>query len=135
MHFFQKRLLHPKVNVWYAAQPIGKNTLASMMSTISNEAGLSVRYTNHCIMATVATGLKGSGVDNLSIMSVTGHRNVKSLESYIAGPTEQQRRELSHTLQRVASADKSALGLKDLNMFSQVSISGGTININVINKQ
>jgi hypothetical protein len=100
MHFFQKRLLHPKVNVWYAAQPIGKNTLASMMSTISNEAGLSVRYTNHCIMATVATGSKGSGVDDLSIMSVTGHRNVKSLESYIAGPTEQQRRELSHTLRR-----------------------------------
>jgi hypothetical protein len=43
-------------------------------------------------MATVATGSKGSGVDDLSIMSVTGHRNVKSLESYIAGPTEYRRR-------------------------------------------
>ena len=132
-----------------------------------NEVGSSVRYTNHCIRATVATGLKRTGVDDLSIMSVTGHRNVKSLESYIAGSTEQQRRELSHTLHRVASADKSALvsksscgqnleheptvtrtqqiavvsatlernPLKDLNMFSQATISGGTININVINKQ
>ena len=70
-----------------------------MISTISNEAGVSVRYANHCIKATVATGLKRSGVDDLSIMIVTGHRSVKSLESYIAGPTEQHRRELSHTLE------------------------------------
>lgn len=83
-----------------------------MMSTLSNEAGLSVRYTNHCIRAPASTGLKRSGVDDLSIMSVTGHRNVKTLESYIGGPTEQQRSELSHTLQRAAIADKSALVFK-----------------------
>ena len=76
-----------------------------MMSRISYEAGLSIRYTNHCLRATVATGLKRAGVDDRAIMSVTGHRNVKSLDSYIEGPTDKQRRELSNTLQGVATAN------------------------------
>ncbi|CAG2215768.1 unnamed protein product [Mytilus edulis] len=103
--FFQQALQYPKPTVWYAAQPIGKNKLASMMSRISDEAGLSIRYTNHCLRATVATGLKRAGVDDRAIMSVTGHRNVKSLDSYIEGPTDKQRRELSNTLQGVATAN------------------------------
>jgi hypothetical protein len=45
--FFQTPLLYPKPNIWYADQTIGKNKLATMMSGISCEAGLSVRYTNH----------------------------------------------------------------------------------------
>ncbi|CAG2246159.1 unnamed protein product [Mytilus edulis] len=59
--FFQQALQYPKPTVWLAAQPIGKNKLASMMSRISDEAGLSIRYTNHCMRATVATGLKRAG--------------------------------------------------------------------------
>ncbi|CAC5390097.1 unnamed protein product [Mytilus coruscus] len=70
---------------------LAKNKLASMMSRISEEAGLSIRYTNHCLRATVATGLKRAGVDDRAVMSVTGHRNVKSLDSYIEGPTDKQR--------------------------------------------
>lgn len=45
--FFQALLLYLKPNVWYADQTIGKNKLAIMMSGISREAGLSVRYTNN----------------------------------------------------------------------------------------
>ncbi|CAC5397475.1 unnamed protein product [Mytilus coruscus] len=140
-----------------------KNKLASMMSRISEEAGLSIRYINHCLRATVATGLKREGVDDRAIMSVTGHRNVKSLDSYIEGPTDKQRRELSNTLQRVATANSdSALNenktesnasatsaqnnscqiavssslaknpLSDLNIFTNATITGGTININML---
>ncbi|CAC5417042.1 unnamed protein product [Mytilus coruscus] len=101
-------LQYPKPTIWYAAQTIGKNKLASMMSRISEEAGLSIRYTNHCLRATVATGLKRAGVDDRAIMSVTGHRNVKSLDSYIEGPTDKQCRELSNTLQRVATANSDS---------------------------
>ncbi|CAC5421278.1 unnamed protein product [Mytilus coruscus] len=106
--FFQQALQYPKPTIWYAAQPIVKNKLASMMSRISEEAGLSIRYTNHCLRATVATGLKREGVDDRAIMSVTGHRNVKSLDSYIEGTTDKQRRELSNTLQRVATANSDS---------------------------
>ena len=73
--FFQQHLQYPKQECCYAAQ--------AMMFRISKNANMSRRYTNHCITATVATVLKREGVDLLSIMSVTGHRNVKSLDSYI----------------------------------------------------
>jgi len=56
--FFQAPFLNPKPNVWYAAQAMNK--LATMMPRISSEACLSVRYTHHCIRATVATGLMTS---------------------------------------------------------------------------
>jgi len=85
--------------------PWEKNKLSGMMAKISLQAGLSRRDTNHCIKTTVATGLKHAGVGVLSIMSVTGHRNVKSLDSYIEGPSDQQRRSLSATLQSFANAE------------------------------
>ncbi|VDI18352.1 Hypothetical predicted protein [Mytilus galloprovincialis] len=91
---FQQPLQYPKQTCWYAAQPMGKNKVAGMMARISKTAGLSKRYTNHYIKATVAIGLKKAGVDLLSIMSVTGHRNVKSLDSYIEGSTYQDHRQL-----------------------------------------
>ena len=50
---------------------------------MSDEAGLSKRYTNHCIRAIVASTLCDAGFSNTGIMSVTGHRKVKSLNSYI----------------------------------------------------
>lgn len=103
----------PIQTCWYAVQPMGKNKILGMMAKISLQAGLSRRYTNHCIKATVATGLKHAGIDVLSIMSITGHRNVKSLDSYIEGPSDQQRRSLSATLPtcNVVSESESILPL------------------------
>ncbi|CAG2233781.1 unnamed protein product [Mytilus edulis] len=68
--FFQQPLQYPNPTRWYAAQPIGKNKLASMMSRISEEASISIRYTNNCLRATVATGLKRAAVHDRAIMSV-----------------------------------------------------------------
>ncbi|VDI49286.1 Hypothetical predicted protein [Mytilus galloprovincialis] len=46
---FQQPLLYPKPNCWYSNPAMGKNKLSQMMPRISKEAGLSYRYTNHCI--------------------------------------------------------------------------------------
>ncbi|XP_071162166.1 uncharacterized protein [Mytilus edulis] len=151
---FQQPLLYPKPNCWYANQAMGKNKLSQMMPRISNEAGLSYRYTNHCIKATVGTGLKRAGVDDLTNMSVTGHRNIKSLESYVAGPSDAQRRALSSTLQGVATASNSNESvskgpscqvsnhvstisrnpLSDMSIFTNATITKGTFTINLVSK-
>ena len=40
---------------WYEKVPVGKNTLATKMKTLSVEANLSAIYTNHCLRATCIT--------------------------------------------------------------------------------
>lgn len=81
------------------------------MSNISKAAGLSLTYTNHCVRATTATVLAHSGVSSLGIMSVTGHRNEKSIQSYVNAPSVSQRRQYSETLQRVATGVVSQCNL------------------------
>ena len=82
---FQKPLIkfQPDSDTWYSKTPVGVNNLYNFMSRMSSEAGLSKRYTNHCILAMVASNLCEAGVSNQGIMSVTEHRNVQRLNSYI----------------------------------------------------
>ena len=68
--------------VWYTVQALGKNSLASVMKNISQQAGCSKVNTNHSIRATTVTTFHTAGVSNRQIMAVTGHRNAASLQSY-----------------------------------------------------
>ena len=43
---------------WFQKRPLGKDTLASFMSTLSKRTGLSQIYTNHSVRATGATILR-----------------------------------------------------------------------------
>ena len=103
--FFQQDFQNTKQDVWYAAQPLGKNKLAGMMTWISNEVGLSKRYTNHCIRT---RGFRRASIDLLSIMSLTGHRNVKSLDSYIIVHRSAIQKRLQQTLNNTSN-----LGIND----------------------
>lgn len=95
LDFFQKPLQKVTCTsqVWYAAKPLGINTLSSFMSRISKEACLSRIYTNHCIRAYISTKL----YSNRAIVSVTGHRNENSLTSYVK-PSEDERAAISNAL-------------------------------------
>ena len=57
---------------WYANTPIALNYIKSMMSEISEAAGLSQRYTNHCIRGISKTILGHAGLPSQAIMAVTG---------------------------------------------------------------
>ena len=96
---FQKTLVkyHKDGPVWYSKIPVAVNQLYDFMPRLSAEADLSRRYTNHCIRAMVASTLCDAGVSNMGIMSVTGHRNVQSLNPYIK-PSDSERRTISGTL-------------------------------------
>ncbi|XP_070572604.1 zinc finger MYM-type protein 2-like [Ptychodera flava] len=84
--------------VWFDNKPIGKNTLSTMMASISTAAELSQRYTNHSIRATSITLLSEAGFNNRHIMSVSRHRNEGSISSYVRDTSIQQKKQMAETL-------------------------------------
>ena len=68
---------------WYSsARPLGKNTLDTLMVTLSEAANLSKRYTNHCLRVTAITVLKENGASNEEIAPFSGHKNPGSVQRY-----------------------------------------------------
>jgi len=84
--------------VWYTTRPVGQKTISAFMSKLSTEAGLSRRYTNHCVRATTVTLLSHAGVTNRAITRITKHRNEKSLEYYETDSSDEQKRSYSDIL-------------------------------------
>ena len=56
--------------------------LGTMMTQISNDAGLSKKYASHCIRSTVVTNLRDDGFERNEVCAITGHKNEKSIERY-----------------------------------------------------
>lgn len=67
---------------WFTRQVLGHNLMGSMMDRLCTHAGLSKRYTNHCVRSTTVTLLKSAGVEDRTVCLVTGHKSEKSLSSY-----------------------------------------------------
>ena len=78
---FQRVLagVRPSSGPWFANMPMGHNPLGNMMPLLSVRANLAVRYTNHCVRATVVTDLKEAGFSNHEVCAITGHKNESSL--------------------------------------------------------
>ena len=53
------------------------------MSTISKAAGLSRRYTAHCVRPTVVRELADAGFSNADICKITGHKSTRTVERYL----------------------------------------------------
>ena len=70
-------------DTWYNGKPLGKNTLGSMMTQISEAAGLTVKkYTNHLVRASCITELLRQGLAPSTVMGISKHRSSASLASY-----------------------------------------------------
>ena len=74
-----------KENDKFDHKPIGKNTLATMMKEISEDAGLSRIYMNDCIHRTTATEIRRQGFELHETQNVTKHKNLDSLKHDISG--------------------------------------------------
>ena len=67
------------------------------MTKISKKAELTQIYTNHCIRATTSTVLSHCSFNQNNIISVTGHKDPKSLLPYVASTGNEQRKQMSNT--------------------------------------
>lgn len=84
-------------STWYDNSPVGKNTLGNKMKTLSQQAGLSRVYTNHCLRATCVTTLDSVGFEARHIMGVSGHKAETSIRNY-SRVDEAKKREMSMAL-------------------------------------
>jgi integrase len=103
--FFQKP---SRIAMKYEKCAVGKNTLGTMLKTISTNAGLSQIYTNHCTRKTTAVNLKKSGFSLEEIAHITGHKNLQSLKSYLDGPDQNQLEKYSNALHKNVNSNDPA---------------------------
>lgn len=102
---------YKKSMVWYIKSLLGVNPIGKLMATISEEAGLSIRYTNHCIGATTVTSLRDAGVAPSDIVAITGHRSLASVDFY-SKCNDAARKTMSHKLSSVVGIQVAGKKMK-----------------------
>lgn len=131
--FFQKpRAKFEQSNqVWFENKPFGVNQLSMMMKQISIGAGLSKKYTNHCVRATAITLWSDSCVPARHIMSISGHANEQSLASYNRRPSTSQLKNcsdiLSHALQKGRAPEQTATAVASFPTSSSSTITSTAV--------
>ena len=103
------------VSRWYCTnRPLGKNTLACMMSKISQKCGTSKMYTNHCIRVSDVTILREEGHTTEEIQLVTGHKNAASVSRYTRIRSDAQMQKISNSLYKGYSGESDALQIGEI---------------------
>ena len=82
---------------WYKCQPLGIHQINGFMKTLSEVAELPGRKTNHSARKTTVQKLCNSGIPSSTVLQVSGHRNVHSLNNY-KKPSIEQQQSISHLL-------------------------------------
>ena len=84
---------------WYCStQTVGKNYIGNLLPKISSSAGLSKRYTNHCVRVTAISVLKSNGKTNEEIAQYSGHKNPQSVQRYCRKRRKEEKNEVSDIL-------------------------------------
>ena len=78
--------------VWYKKRPLGKNEIGKLLTKAAKNAGLPGRVTNHLVQKTCISRLLDSDVPENYVAQLSGHRNLKSLDSYKLASIQHQRR-------------------------------------------
>ncbi len=113
--FFQraKKKKYSPTGVWYDNAAVGYHTISDFMKTMSDKGGLSKPYTNHCIRKTCITALAEAGYEAKDIMAVTGHKNVQSLDPYLAEPSIKRKKGMSNALFEYGQDDDNTTDAAD----------------------
>lgn len=75
-----------KMGKWFKNLPVGKNTIAQWVSIEAKKSGLAtekVKITNHSLRATAVSTLAKKGVEENTMVKITGHANPKSIKPYL----------------------------------------------------
>ena len=80
----------PGINIWYIGAPLGKNEIGKLMKTAAQSAGLQGNFNNHTVRKTCISRLMDAEVPVDNVPQLSGHRHLKSLNSYKAASADNQ---------------------------------------------
>lgn len=88
-------------DTWYCDKKhLGKDALGQMMKKISKKSCLSTLYTNHCVRVTTISNLSRQGYSSEQISTVSGHKNVNSVQRYVRRLHDCDKRKISEDLRK-----------------------------------
>ena len=116
---------------WYENVPVGPHPLENFMKRISEQAGLSQMYTNHCIRATVITSLDQQGFEARHIRAISGHKSDETIKSYSVRCPDKKKRQMSEALSYRLEPEQRKPTVTALNT-TENDTALGTINFNDI---
>jgi hypothetical protein len=80
-HIFLSPIANPVSNVWYKENVnVSKQVLGSIVSLMAAKVGLVGDFTNKSLRSMAISQMIANGVPDDVIISVTGHKNPKSLK-------------------------------------------------------
>ena len=91
----------PKTKAWHKAQKMGTNRLGEIMKRIVQGTAVEQtekRLTNHSARNAVVKKLDDTNIPRAQIVSVTGHRNEKSLDDYVDSFSTERSKQLSNII-------------------------------------
>ncbi|XP_071135768.1 uncharacterized protein KIAA1958-like [Mytilus edulis] len=108
-----KRMVQPDASenakqTWFTMQPLGKNTLGDLAKKMSMKGGLTGRKVNHSVRKTTVSSLLHSNVEATTVMQLTGHKNVASVNEYSSASLQQQQT-MSNILSDIGSGSRGLI--------------------------
>ncbi|KAL9953741.1 hypothetical protein ACROYT_G041203 [Oculina patagonica] len=82
----------PSDAVWYMNAPLGKNSIGQFLKTAAKRTGLQGNVTNHAVRKTSIGRLLDADVPPNYVAQLSGHKNLKSLDSYKSASLTHQRK-------------------------------------------
>ena len=77
--------------IWYSKAPLGKNEIGKFMAEAAKRTGLPGNVTNHSVRKTCVSRLMDAEVPVNYVARLSGHKNLKSLDSYKVASVDHQR--------------------------------------------
>ena len=87
--------------IWYSKAALGKNEIGKFLSKAAKAAGLPGNITNHSVRKTCISRLMDANIPENFVAQLSGHKDLKSLDSYESASTAHQRK-MSLVLSRSA---------------------------------
>lgn len=115
--------------LWYSCQPVGKTKCQDLMPTLYINAGLSKRYTNHCVRSTVMGILDRGKFGARKIMRWSGHKSETSIKSYAHTTSDEEKKEMANFLNNAAMRKENKPPKSDEGKVVPATVSKAVVDV------